>query len=323
MQRSLVTAASLPRNFLCEYASDMSHAFVRLNEAGWKPVLGFEVPGAHWELARYGLGDRSWLVVCNGTNAVRKASMDVFPGEIATGFVGGTCEAFGFVYAPFFGGAAANILKESGQRVVHEVGPLMSDVLECVGTAKGRGGIAADWSRDGDAVVLTLISRDFGGTVELRDAFEGYRREGGGSRRLSAGDAVRIRYVDPVTEGWCAKIAALDLSNLRKVRVRHAADQDSKDMGDRIAAFFRGVTMPADEKKARKHVSPVTVTADPGLRPGSVCLGDVVLTAGDRVAFSTVVRRFLNVLNRERYPDYGPQHAMSEGARRQFTFMRS
>ena len=87
MHRSAATGASLPAWYLTEYAEAYSHAFVRMNDAGFKPVIGAQIEGNLWELARYGLGEKSYLAVCNTTNAARTASLTVFPNEIATGVV--------------------------------------------------------------------------------------------------------------------------------------------------------------------------------------------------------------------------------------------
>ena len=322
VHRSLATGASLPAGYACEYAALVSHAFVRLNAAGWKPVPGFAAEGTGWELARYGAGERSWLVACNETNAARTAELTVFPSEVASGIVGAAPVGKAFVYAPFFGGSAKNAIDPARQAVSCEIGPLLVGVLECVATAEGRGTVRASWSREGDDAVLTLASADFTGSLLPRASFEGYARDGAGTVRLAPGRSATVRYRDPAVAGWCAKIAALDLKDLAKVRVGSAADSDSKDMADRVAAFFKGVTRPADGKKAKRHASPVKTAVDPNLKARTVRLGDIVLQADDRVAFSDLVRRFLNVLNRERYPKYGPPYPMDKAVRKGLGLIR-
>ena len=57
-------------------------ARLRALERGAMPSCG------DCELARYGLGDRSFIAVCNLTNLTRKIDLEVYPDEISTGLVG-------------------------------------------------------------------------------------------------------------------------------------------------------------------------------------------------------------------------------------------
>jgi hypothetical protein len=120
------------------------------------------------------------------------------------------------------------------------------------------------------------------------------------------------------------KIRKLNLSDLRNVVVRCAPEEDSRDMAQRISFFFRCVDMPddLDPKIARKRVSPVKIVEDTTLGPLTVCFGDIILTAGERMEFSGLVRRFLNVVNAVRYPKYGPSVRLEPEARPYFSFER-
>ena len=321
VHRSFAAGASLPCAFQCGYAALMSHAFVRMNEAGWKPVVGAEAEGTGWELARYGSGDRSYLAICNGTNVVREAELRLYPGEIATGLVGGRSDA-GLVFAPFFGGTAVQHVGGDADRVRASVGAMLVNVLEAVGEAEGEGELSASWSGEPGRAELTLVSRGFKGKVRCREAFEGYRLEGPREIAFAGGEKVVLAYIDPVLVKISDAIRRLDLSKLKKMTVMHAADVDSKDMADRIAAFFRAVTRPADSKKAKKHVSPVKVTESAALGPLTVKLGELTITAADREKLSTLVRRTLNVLNALRYPGYGPKPAMEAEDSSNFQYVR-
>ena len=84
---------------------------------------------------------------------------------------------------------------------------------------------------------------------------------------------------------------------------------DSRDMADRISEFFWSMTRPAGLKNLAQHKLSVPRTADAALPAHTVVLTDAAgrtirLAAADREAFSRLVRRFLNVLNAFRYPDY-------------------
>ena len=325
VHRSFATGASLPTAFMNEYAAKASHAFIRMNAAGWKPVPGAVVAGESWELARYGLGDRSYLAVCNETNAVRTLDLALDAGELATGLVGGTASVSGFVFAPFFGGKASQRFGGEGDKIRAAIGPMLVNVLEAVGEAEGEGWLTAEWSGEPGVATLTLASpgkRGFKGKVRCRAAFEDYRLDGAREVTFAGGETVTLVYRDAALASVAAAVRKLDLRKLGKLTVEHAADVDSKDIADRLSAFFRGVTKPANAKKARKHVSPVKVAENASLKPLTVRLGGLVLTAADREALSDLSRRALNVLNALRYPKYGPSCKMDSSDRKHFTFLR-
>ena len=340
VHRSAATGASLPAWYLTEYMEAYSHAFVRMNDAGFKPVIGAQIVGDRWELARYGLGERSYLVLCNETNAVRMASLAVFPGEIETGVVNPQPSTHNSqltthnsqlttpnsqlptpnsqpptpnpLYAPFFGGKARNVLGEGAQHVECKVGPLLVNVLEAVGSATGSGELSAEWQGDGVDVRLALESQSFTGKVMLREEFESFALEGARTRTLKPGDRIEIAYRDEALSKAVAPVkefAFMD-GGASAFSMKYAEDGgDSSDMGDRISEFFWSMTRPAGLKNAAQHKVSVPRTADASLPAHTVVLTDAAgrtirLAAADREAFSRLVRRFLNVLNAFRYPDY-------------------
>ena len=147
--------------------------------------------GEHWELARYGLGERSYLAVCNETNAARRVALAVWPDEIANGIVGGeAAKADGILFAPFWGGEAEMSCGGGAQRVSCEVGPLLVNVLEAAGTLRGKGRLTAQWSGDFDTVRLTVKASDFNGEVDLREQFGTYVREGARTRTIAASETI-------------------------------------------------------------------------------------------------------------------------------------
>ena len=322
VHRSFSTGASLPACFLTEYVGLVSHAFIRMNAAGFKPVIGAQAGGEKWELARYGLGENSWIAVCNEENSDRKVTLDVCPDEIACGLVRGRKAAAGYVYAPFFGGPAANVFGDGVQRVKCRIGAMLVGVLECVGSATGRGGLTAEWEGDFDAIRLKIWSRDFRGELRLREAFDSYRRSGPRCVGMEPGKRIVVEYPNTVLKGVRAKIRSLDLDDLASLKVEHAADSDSCDMADRVAAFFKAVTLPSDQALARKHVSPVKTPTNKSFKDRTVSIGGIQISSSDRIEFSYLVRRFLNVLNAERYPDYAPDCRMLPDERNSFTFVR-
>ena len=325
VHRSAVAGASLPNQFLTEYVEAYSHAFVRMNDAGFKPVVGAKLDGACWELARYGLGDRSYIAVCNETNVARIAELEVFPDEIASGIVGDAANyqlptPQGYIYAPFFGGTASQTFRGGPQRVSCAVGPLLVSVLEAVGAADGTGELAAEWTGDGVDVRLRLESKSFAGKVVLRDALESLRREGDGVRTLKPGDMIEVAYRDAAFAEMVAptsEFAFMDGKN-PAFSMAYAEDGgDSRDMADRISEFFWTMTFPEGLKKRHVHKVSVARAGDAPLPANTVVLKDksgraIRLAAADREEFSRLVRRFLNVLNAFRYPDYRHEVRMND-----------
>ena len=88
---------------------------------------------------------------------------------------------------------------------------------------------------------------------------------------------------------------------------------DSRDLADRISAFFWSLTKPdgLEQSRLHKHVCDVPRAGDATLPAHTVVLKDadgreIRLAAADREAHSAQVRRFLNVVNAWRFPDYAP-----------------
>lgn len=296
--RSFLTGAALPAGFDGEYAASMTHAFVRMNAAGWKPVVGAVAHGTDFDLARYGLSDRSWLVVCNLTNATRRAVLDVFPGEIESGLVGTRAPAHGFVYAPFFGGEAAQRFRPDENRISVPVAAMGVRVLEAVGRVKGKGTLWASWGGDGcGKVTLTVRSDDFGGTFACRSSVDTYKPQGKTVFALKPGDAVTVEYRDETLATIAEALASSDLAD---PKIEHAADGDSRDMAERVARFFRSAAGLKD----------VSLKENAALGSLVISLNGCKIAAAGRMEFSDLVRRVLNALNARRYPAYRPQPEM-------------
>ena len=323
VHRSLAACASLPPRYCSEYVARISHAFVRLNAAGWKPVTGAEIGGSGWELARYGLDEKSFIVACNLTNLSRRAEIRVWPGEIATGLVGTRSEAKGFLYVPFYGGMAENVFRSGEMRVNADTGALLVNVLEAVGKVEGAGSLSAEWEGDGcGRMTLKLVSGDFKGKVLCRSAIESYRAEGPCEIVFQGGETMRVKYCDASLATVADAIESLDLSSLPKVSLRYANDTESKEIAERFEFFFRSATCPRNAKAAKKYSSPVRKSLDGGLPPLTVRLGPVEVHADDRLEFSELARRVLNVLNAKRYPEYGPRPKMDPWDAKHFVFQR-
>jgi hypothetical protein len=296
---------------------------VRLNAAGWKPVIGADVKGPDWELARYGLDERSYMVACNLTNLARRAEIQVYPDEIATALVGERSSAKGFLYVPFYGGSAANVFSGGKMHVNAEVGALLVNVLEAAGKVDGEGSLSAEWEGDGcGRMTLKLVSRDFRGRVLCRNSIEGYRAEGPCAIEFKGGETVRVRYCDAALAAVADAVDSLDLTDLSKVSLRHAEDIESKEIAERFEFFFKSATLPENPMAAKKYRSPVRKTLDTGLKPFTVRLGPVEVHADDRIEFSRFARRVLNVINAKRYPRYTPRPKMEPWDAKYFTFLR-
>ena len=319
VHRSLAACASLPMRYTSEYVARMSHAFVRLNAAGWKPVVGARTADGHCELARYGLGDGSFIAVCNLTNQTRKIALDVCPDEIDTGLVGERSGAKGFLYVPFYGGEAENSFVDGRMQVVANVGALLVNVLEAVAKVEGEGCLSASWEGDGcGGMALRLTSKGFRGRVVCRDAIERYRAIGGVLCDFKGNETVRVAYCDEQLAAAAAAIEKLDLSDSSRLVMEHAPDIESREIAERFAFFFKS----ACRAKPDEVGASVRLAEDTRLRPLSVKLGPLEISAGDRVGLSQLARRVLNMLNVKRYPSYGPPTRMEPQDAVHFSFLR-
>lgn len=312
---SFTTGASLPGLYLTEFVSRTSRAFRRMNAEGFKPVQGFMVEGVGWETARYGLGERSYLALCNGEREERDARATVFPDEIRTGIVGSSSKAPFYLYAPFFGGEALNAISAGEEIVSAKVGPQLPLVLECIGRSSGTGKLRLRWEGDFDAVRLVAVADSFSGAVSFRDAFETYRREGDAVIRFAPGETRKVVYRNSVLPGMAARIRAFgfpaDRMAIPQFAIEYAPDPDSRDQAEAVGKFFvRAKRIENPTLRAR------TVALSGGGEP------PLVVSAQDREDFARLVRRFLDVINAERYPDYAPKVRMPSDYGRHFTFTR-
>lgn len=305
---------SLPASFLTEYVSRMSRAFSTLNEAGWKPVPGAVVPEG-FDVTRYGLGTGSYLAVNNLEKREAQCDIRIFPQELHDGTVTHGKAADSILFAPFFGGAAANTVKRSGGAVSCSVGPLMTAVLEGVGTAKGEGNLQVSWSGDFSMVKLTFASKGFSGRVFPRKSFGTYSTFCDGFS-MAAGDTREIVYRNELLKGQENAYRRFPFAgNISLVR---AADEDSKDIAERIAFFY---------KKAANRSVPISVDCSLPLHTVRFIspAGDSTfsVSAEDRMEFSVFARRVLNAVNEAFYPEYRHSVEMLPEERRHFTFMRN
>ena len=286
---SFRTGASLTCGYASGYTARLSQAWAALAAAGWKPVPGATAAGEGWEVARYGCGTDSFLTVNNVQPSARTCELSVFPSEVATDRVGAEARGMegGFVYAPYFGGTARHAFSAEGETVSAAVGPQLSTVLECVATAKGTGSLFARWEGDFETMRLVLDRSKFTGTVAFRQAI--------GSYRLTGEDASGAVYANAELKGVLAAVrGAKDFGE-----IRHAPDVDSADQAARVVAFFRA----ADGRFGKDGPR---LVPDRTLGGRTLSVAGFVLSADDRRKLAERVRRFLDVLNMERYPNYGP-----------------
>ena len=317
--RSFAVGASLPSHFMCEYTFLASRAFARMNDAGFKPVPGFIVVGDGWDSARYGLADESYLAVCNLRREARKATLEVFPGEIRTGFADGAQTGCGYLYAPFFGGMARNIFAAGRETIEVDAGPQLANVLEAVGTVEGTGRIDVGWEGDFDAVRLVLRSGTFQGSFAPRAAFESYVREGAGNVRVKAGESVCVVYRNTALPGIADRIRKFAFPAADKdgrpgraeFVIRHAKDGNSAGMAVAVARFFSSARTEPDAS-----LPPHTFRMDDGK---GCCLE---VSAAGREEFARLTRRFLDAVNALRYPQYAPSPLMRREDRARYPFVR-
>lgn len=295
VHRSFFAGASLPaRAFTSEYTALMSHAFVRMNDAGWKPVPGAKATDTEWEIARYGLGTGTFLAINNLARTARFAELDVFPGEIASGRAGGTA-AEGCLLVPFFGGWATNAFADAAQRVSAEVGALGANVLESLGTVRGKGRLAVRWAGIPGRATLKIESIDFTGELAFKDTCDTYARVGSQKRTLAPGAQMGVVYRDD----WMMAIGEAVRSKDFKVdEIVYAGDSDARDQAERVARFFKGAL--------GKKGTPPVLRVETSLPPRTVRVGGVTLSSADRWELANRVKRFLDVLNAEVYPHYRP-----------------
>ena len=313
VHRSFFTGASLPaRAFETEYTAFMSHAFVRMNDAGWKPVPGAEASGKDWEVARYGLGENAFLAVNNLAREARMAELAVFPGEIKSGRAGAPANAEGgFLFVPFFGGTATNSFGGAAQVVSAGVGGLGAGVLECVGSVQGKGRLAVRWAGITGRVTLKLESVDFTGEIVFKDSCDTYARVGAAKRKLSPGTGASVVYRDD----WMFSVGeAIKGDGFNVEGIVRSSDSDALDQADRVAAFFKSAL--------GKKGTPPPIRVDAALAERTVRVGGVELASPDRIEFSRRVKRFLDALNAVRYPKYRSPTPLPAGDRGRYRVYR-
>ena len=294
IHRSFFAGASLPaRGFLSEYSAMMSHAFVRMNDAGWKSVPGAQADGKGWEVARYGLGTETFLAVNNLSREDRTVGLDVFSGEIASGRAGASDGEIAFLMVPFFGGVATNSFAGSSHKVHFGIEATGAGVLECLGEVRGKGRLVARWAGVPGRATLKVESVDFSGDITFKDSCDTYGRIGAEKRTFAPGKSANVVYCDD----WMHAVGEMVRRKDFKVEeIVRSSDFAALDQADRVARFFK-------EVYGKKDVPP-PIRVDASLPPFTVKVGDVTVSASERIVFSKRVKRLLDVLNAVAYPRY-------------------
>lgn len=315
---------SLNGSFISEYVSRVSGAFVRCNDAGWKPVPASRVCDTNrFAVTRYGLGERSYLAVNNLSRTPSTVRLTVHPDELRSGFVGTSASSVPVVFASYFGGDCVNRLSKGGEEVEFAVGAQLTGLLEAVGSATGDGCLKVSWRKKGIDVRLVLESVSFSGRVRLRDSFEGWRRDGAPEHVLAPGKSIDVAYRDPAFAAVAGGISDFGFTKDGKTlfSMKYSDDGgDSRDMADRVNVFFGTVmrqTVPGGKSSPRM---PVKCEADGNLPPRTVQLTDpdgrtIRISDPDREGFSVLTRRFLDAVNELRYPEYFLGLSMEESER--------
>lgn len=310
VHRSFFSGASLPAGFITEYTALMSHAFVRMNDAGWKPVPGARASGDGWDISRYGFGTDSYLAVNNLARDARQVSMSVFPGEIEKGRAGAAAD-MGCLFVPFFGGVATNAFLTEGQTFAAEVGGLGVGVFENLGNVRGEGRLAVRWAGIPGRATLKVSSIDFSGTVDFKGSCETYVRVGAATRKFEPGNGANVVYRDD----WMEKIgAAVGGGDFTVREIVRAGDPDALDQADRIARFFK--------EAQGKNAPQVPILVDASLSARTLRVGGVEIASEDRIDFAKRVKRFLDVLNAVRYPAYRPPTQLQSCDRGRYRLFR-
>mgnify|MGYP003314864150 CR=1 FL=1 len=301
---SLRTGAALPCGFTSGYTALFSQAWNALVEAGWKPVPGALAADGDWEVTRYGRGAESFLAVNNLVRSARTCELMVFPEELATDRAGGKGRsASGYVFAPYFGGRARQVFGPDGEKVSVSVGPQLATVLECVATASGRGALEANWEGDFETMRLRIVRKGFKGRISFRPSIGHYRLE----REDDAGTVYRTTELP----GALAAIRAARGFD----EIRHAPDADSADQAARMAVFFRRAGSPADGKGPR-------LVRDDSLGARTVAVAGFAVSADNRGKLAERIGRFLDVVNHERFPHYGPPVPMPDDVSARYPLQR-
>lgn len=312
VRRSFFAGVSLPVASLeTEWAMLASYAHVRMNKAGWKPVAGAVAVEEDSEVARYGLATGTWIALNNLKRETRQLSVDVFSGELASGRAGRRRDG-GFLFVPFYGGVATNIIADADARVTCTVGPLLANALESVAGVRGTGTLAVQWGGGVGAPVLRVESLDFKGDIFFNASADDYLLEGAPKHRLKPGVSIRAKYRDAWMDGVVSAIRVA--RHLGETDILCSADGEAKEQAAQVARFFR---MASGKRKLEPKV-----VADSSLAPRTVKVAGFAVVGGDSREFVNRIKRFLDALHWIRYPQYRPEVAMPSADRSLFRLLR-
>ena len=167
--------------------------------------------------------------------------------------------------------------------------------MENLGVVRGVGRLAARWAGIPGRATLKVESIDFNGEIDFKDACETYVRVGVATRRLKPGKLANVVYRDDWMEKIGAAVGGRDFSVQEIVR---SDDSDAQDQADRVARFFQAAR--------GKNAPQVPIRVDASLSPRTLRVGGVEISSCDRDGFSKQAKRFLDILNAVRHPNYRP-----------------
>ena len=165
-------------------------------------------------------------------------------------------------------------------------------------------------------------------------------REGGAVREFVPGKSIEVLYRNTEMPGLAAKVRKFTVADGKgrpAFVIQHAEDGPSKDMADRIEFFFRSAmtSKPTKaqakkiEKNGRKQfvairkkaeMSPLTVVLAPKAKEFGT--ERITVSAPNAEELSRKVRRMLDVMNLERFPEYGAEVKMPPEDKAYYPFRR-
>ena len=321
--RAFLFGVTYPASFTTEYLSRLAPAMQACSQAGYKVVPGMKTLQKEITLSRYGSAEKSLIAVCNLSRKEQNVKIEIFPEEFRSDTAGGN-DKTPLLFAGFFGGTVNNIYNKKQTSVNCPVAPLGINVLEAAGSAAigSQGNIRTAWQSGFMTSKLILRSESFRGKIKLRKQFGNYILEGEPEIQLDPGSKKILTYRNRSAQISDAEIMDMPLLNKNKQPrfvVYYAADQESRDMAERVLAFFKGLgkfknpSFKLDLELSQKTTLPcytIVLSLDrkiPEKINKSVIGGNkhhLTVSSENRDDFSRLTRSMLDMLNALKYPEY-------------------
>lgn len=321
-----------------EYLLRLIPALKDCVKAAWKAVPGAIVDNPKVSVARYGTGLNSFLALGAYSREDQTAHVEIFPSELWGNIIPDkTMSAKPIIFADYYGNRITNSIRGKSDTISVMIKGRKVCVLESVAALRDNvsGDVVAEEDKTFERLVVTLKLKNGAGQIEVPSQRNTYVLEGSSTIEAAGKDAVSVVYKNRMAGTTVKQMGTFKYLNgdlTPNCTVVCSGDEELKYLGARLNSFFRSYVKFKKNLATYPEVGfKLNVSLDKTLPDHTILLeqnndarklftdamvgkhayisgvpeqGLIVLSGKSYHELEDAVATFLNVLNRNIYPDY-------------------